>query len=258
MYTVVSGTRLPGPSPAGGLRSPLPTGSRADDVYEMLRGRILEGELKPDEFLVEDAIAKAASVSRTPVREALHRLEMDGLVQSRGRSVVVVGLSAEDLAELCIVQESLEGLAARLAALARSEIDVTTLQHLLSEIELVSLDDDVTRLVDLDHAFHESIWTSARNRYLAQQLMLLRTLIERRDSTPLANARRREEALVEHAAIVHAIAKHDAEAAEAASKAHFRNALARRMLNASLVGRRSTGLDPAVSPDPTNPDETLR
>jgi DNA-binding GntR family transcriptional regulator len=212
--------------------------SLADTVYESLRSRILNGELRPNDRLIEQAIAEQLGVSRTPVREALHRLEVDGLVQSKGRSIVVVELSAEDLAELCTVREALEGLAARLAALARSEIDVGTLEQLVAQNREALANDDVLGAVEINHAFHEVIWTSTRNRYLARQLGLLRSLIERRQSTTLATSDRRAEALSEHITIVHAIATRDPDLAEASARAHFRNALSIRILNARMAGRR--------------------
>jgi DNA-binding GntR family transcriptional regulator len=213
--------------------------SRADEVYESLRYRILNGELTPNERLIEQTIAADAGVSRTPVREALHRLEVDGLVESKGRSIVVAGLSAEDLSELGTVRESLEGLAARLAALARSDIDVATLERLVADSEEAVASDDVARFVEINHAFHEVIWTSARNRYLARQLALLRSLIERRQTTTLASRERRAEALIEHAAIVRAVIARDPDSAEAAARAHFRNALTIRILNAHLANQPS-------------------
>jgi DNA-binding GntR family transcriptional regulator len=214
-----------------------PNQSRADEVYESLRYRILNGELTPNNRLIEQAIATDAGVSRTPVREALHRLEVDGLVESKGRSIVVAGLSAEDLSELGTVRESLEGLAARLAALARSDIDVATLERLVADSEEAAANDDVARFVEINHAFHEVIWTSARNRYLARQLALLRSLIERRQSTTLASRERRADALIEHAAIVRAIVARDPDSAEAAARAHFRNALTIRILNTHLANQ---------------------
>jgi DNA-binding GntR family transcriptional regulator len=204
--------------------------SRAEEVYESLRQQVLDGSLRPNDRLIEQAIAQEAGVSRTPVREALHRLEVDGLVQSKGRSIVVAELSGEDLTELCTVREALEGLAARLAALARSEIDVATLRQLLVECGEAAKDDDVSRFIDNNHAFHEVTWASARNRYLARQLGLLRSLIERRQSTTLADPARRIEALNEHAAIAHAIATGDPDLAEASARAHFRKASSIRIL----------------------------
>ena len=209
--------------------------SRADDVYESLRTQILDGELRAGDRLIEQTIAETAGVSRTPVREALHRLEVDGLVQGKGRSIVVVELSAEDLAELCTVRESLEGLAARLAALARSDIDVDTLERLLADSRDAAENDDIERFIDNNHAFHEVIWASGRNRYLARQLGLLRSLIERRQTTTLGDSGRRTEALSEHASIVHAIGTRDPDLAEASARAHFRNALSIRILNARMA-----------------------
>lgn len=222
--------------------------SRADEIYESLKVRIAGGELQPGDRLVEQTIAADAGMSRTPVREALHRLEVDGLVESKGRSIVVVEFSAEDLAELGTVRESLEGLAARLAALARSDIDVGTLERLLAESKDAADTDDVARFVELNHAFHDVIWTSARNRYLARQLGLLRSLIERRQDTTLATHERRSEAQIEHTAIVHAIVTRDPDAAEAAARAHFRNALSIRILNAQFSRQASATALPSRRP----------
>jgi DNA-binding GntR family transcriptional regulator len=211
--------------------------SRADEVYHALREAILSGELAPHERLVEQTIAVETKVSRTPVRQALQRLEMDGLVESRGRSVVVVDPSSEGLSELCVVRENLEGLAARLAAHAHSDIDLGTLERLLEQSESAVDAGDVEALVDLNHAFHELIWASARNRYLARQLDLIRALIERRQSTTLSDPDRRIAAQAEHRAILAAIAARDPQAAEEAARLHFRHALALRMLNAHLPSR---------------------
>lgn len=240
MYTVVSKppSHRAGDEPRR-LGSGAGTTSRAEEVYRILRRQILDSELLPDEPLVEEVIARATSRSRTPVREALHRLEMDGLVQSRGRSVVVASLSTDELSELCVVRECLEGLAARLAATARSDIDVSTLEGLHEEMGRAAAAGDLGRLVDTNHAFHEVVWTSSRNRYLTQQLELLRAVIERRQSTTLADPRRRDHTIGEHAAIVDGIARRDAAAADAAARAHLHNAFAARLVNLSLSGRRA-------------------
>ena len=202
---------------------------RADELYEYLRGAILDGTLPPEERVVEQKIAKMASVSRTPVREALHRLEMDGLVAAGGRGLVVVDHSIAEMTELCTVREELEGFASRLGASSRSELDLATLEQIVEESREATTAHDVPRLIELNHLFHETIWESARNRYLARQLGLLRGLIERRGSSTLADPKRQTEALAEHVAIFDAISRQDPEAAAQATHEHFRKAMGLRL-----------------------------
>lgn len=204
-------------------------GPRADEVYRYLRAAILRGELEPSERLVEQAIAERAQVSRTPVREALHRLEEDGLVRSGSRGVAVVELSDDELYELCVVREGMEGLAARLAAAARTELAIASLRHILDETRAAIDAGDVGRLVDLNHAFHETVWRAARNRYLANELALLRSLIERLQATTLSVPDRQVEALAEHERLVQALDDGDAAAAEAITRRHFQTAMAIRL-----------------------------
>src|SRR5262249_20726565 len=122
--------------------------------------------------------------------------------------------------------------------------------------EEAAANDDVARFIDINHAFHEVIWASGRNRYLARQLGLLRSLIERRQHTTLATRERRAEAQIEHSAIVHAIVTRDPDSAEAAARAHFRNALAIRILNAHLADESTASA--SLAPGPRLPSEQGR
>lgn len=204
-------------------------GSRAQKLYEFLRNAILDGTLKPNERLIEETIAALASVSRTPVREAIRRLEADELIQNTGQGLVVVACSPDDLAELCTVREALEGLATRLAAASRSEIEVLSLHNILSDYRKATAQQDIPQLVALNHAFHETIWQAARNRYLFQQLITLRNLIERLQKTTLAIPSRQQEALAQHELVLDAIVKRDADEAERLACQHFREAMAIRI-----------------------------
>jgi DNA-binding GntR family transcriptional regulator len=204
---------------------------RAGNLYQALRRAIVEGELAPGERLVERALASKYSVSRTPVREAIHRLEMDGLVEITRSGAVVVDVSAEQLSDLCAVREALEGFASRLAATSASELDVQALRALLRASEQVVMASDVERQVELNHIFHETIWHSTRNRYLIRQLAMIRQLIERRGTTTLGTPGRQAESLAEHDAILKAIEARDPEGAESAAKAHFRKAMLLRLVS---------------------------
>jgi DNA-binding GntR family transcriptional regulator len=209
-------------------------GSRAQKLYEFLRNAILNGTLEPNERLVEETIAALASVSRTPVREAIRRLEADDLIQNTGQGWVVGAFSPDELAELCTVREALEGLASRLAATARSEIEVLGLRRILSDYRKATEQQDVPRLVALNHAFHETIWQAARNRYLFQQLVTLRSHIERMQKTTLSIPSRQQDSLVQHELLLEAIVRRDAEEAERLTCQHFREAMALRMTMGSV------------------------
>ena len=204
-------------------------GSRAEQLYAYLRRAIHEGDLRPNERLVEAEIAELAGVSRTPVREALHKLQVDGLVTVTGRGFVVGTVSTDELVELCAVRETLEGMAAGLAARSRTEMDLIALRHVAEEFRSAAARGDVPDLVRLNHAFHDVIWQAARNRYLARQLQALRGQIERLQPTTLADPKRQGIANAEHQAIVAAIEAQDVDGAERATRDHFQGAMALRL-----------------------------
>lgn len=203
--------------------------SRAHELYECLREAIFDGDLGPGERLVEDIIAAVAKTSRTPVREALRKLEVEGLVQDAGRGMVVSAPTSGELADLCAVREVLEGMAARLAAVSRSDTEAEILRRVFDEVRLATERGDVDRLVEANRDFHDTIWQATRNRYLGQQLATLRGFIERLQPTTLRNQRRRSEALEEHQRILTAIVERDPGKAEEYARQHFRNGEAARI-----------------------------
>jgi DNA-binding GntR family transcriptional regulator len=212
---------------------------RADELYDHLRAAIIQGDLQPNERLVEQAIAEQAQVSRTPVREALQRLEVDGLVRISSRGMVVVEFSDDELVELCVAREGMEGLAAGLAAIVRSDFTIATLERILEQTREATDAHDTYQLVSLNHAFHETIWQGARNRYLASELRLLRSLIERLQTTTLSSRPRQLESLREHTEIADALRRKDAADAEAVTRRHFRTAMSIRLSRRAMLANRS-------------------
>lgn len=205
--------------------------SRAEELYTYLRTAILSGELRPSERLVENAVAELANVSRTPVRQALHQLESDGLLrESKNGGMEVFGFSLDELSDLCAVREVLEGMATRHAATACSAMELALLKG-VTEAERQAVEDGSAPelQVELNHRFHETIWNASRNRYLASELRSLREMIEQRQGTTLRSIERRRGALEEHRAIVEAIAARDSDGAENAAREHFRNAMVARL-----------------------------
>lgn len=206
--------------------------SRARELYDVLREAILAGSLEAGERLVEESIAALASVSRTPVREAIRRLEADGLVEDSGSGPVAVSVRSDALGEMCVVREALEALASRLAAQGRTELDLLTLEDLAARWR-AALENDASEseLVRLNHAFHETMWQASGNRYLVEQLRVLRGRIELSGRSTLSSPERAAEAMSEHAALIEAVAQRDANAAEELARLHFRRAMAIRLAN---------------------------
>ena len=211
--------------------------SRSQALYEHLRRAIHDGTLRPGERLVEESLAAAAGVSRTPVRETLRRLEAEGLVEEANRGIVVTSLSDADLLELCAVREVLEGMAASLAAQSRSDFEAKTLEQVLGRMRSHTEQEDVEALVALNRIFHETIWKASKNRLLARKLSDLRGMIERMHDPALASMERRHASLLEHQRIVEAVAAGDPARAEEVTREHFQNAEAFRAAQGLLTQR---------------------
>lgn len=226
---------------------------RAVELYELLRTVILDGTLAADERLVEESIAAAAGVSRTPVREALHRLEVDGLVQNSSRGTIVTAFTLEELADLCSVRETLEAMATGLAASSMTDMELITLRGVQQAYRDATAAADLQRLTDTNHAFHETIWQGSRNRYLRERLVVLRSQIERLQETTLGTESRRLEALGEHEQILAAIEQRDSETAERVARLHFRKAMAMRLTNRRLAMRVEGLSEPPNGPPQARP-----
>lgn len=204
--------------------------SRGAMVYELVREWIAAGQLRPGERLSEEDLARRAGVSRTPVREALKRLEAEGFVQVIPyRGVVVAEPSADEVADLCVVRDALEELAARLAAQSISEVELLAMEHLQEEFEEAVAQGDVDRMVETNNAIHEAIWRASRNRLLAHQLRQLRDRILTHQTTSYLLPGRREEACQEHREILEALRDRDPDRAGEAARRHFRLAEAARL-----------------------------
>lgn len=189
----------------------------------------MSGRLRPNERLVESQLATAYSVSRTPVREALHRLAVDGLVEETGRGATVRAISAKELAEISAVRESLEAMAASLAAMYRTNAEMLALHQIIDQLREATLQGERQRLAELSEVLHQSIARACRNDYLIDQLLHLQRLIHLRQKNSLGQPARQAQALAEHEAIVDAIERQDALAAETLTRRHFQEVTAVRL-----------------------------
>lgn len=205
------------------------------DAYALVLGAIDVGIYRPGDRLVESELAEQFGVSRTPIREALQRLETQSLLTRDGRSLIVASLDHNQLAELYVVRTELEGLAARLAARHAAPEEIRVLREMLEEDR--SFLGDPEALSKANRRFHKQIHLASHNRYLVQQLDLVHRTMALLATTSLAVEGRGETALNEHEMIVEALEERDGEAAHSALKSHISKAFETRLkLDALDVG----------------------
>lgn len=197
------------------------------DAYQLILDAIDVGTYRPGDRLVESELADRFGVSRTPIREALQRLETQSLLSRDGRSLIVASLDHNQLAELYVVRCELEGLAARLAARHATDEEIKVLQEMVESDR--ALVDDPAALARANRRFHRQVHLASHNRYLVQQLDLVYRSMALMATTSLAAAGRGETALAEHEKIVEAISHGEGDAAYEALKSHISTAFVQRL-----------------------------
>ena len=190
-------------------------------VYEELKMQILKGSIIPGTRMMEVELAEEMGVSRTPIREAIRKLEKEGLVTIEPRRGAYASMiSTEDLVEILEVRQDLEGLAAYFAADRMTDAQMEALRQVSA-----SYDDAVKRgnmedMIKHDTRFHHIIVESCRNKILVQMIEQLQELVLRFRYIYYDNFRRAENMPEEHAAILAAIAEGNADKARAAADIH--------------------------------------
>lgn len=212
-------------------------------VFEALREAIIAGKLKPGERLMEVQVAEALGVSRTPVREAIRMLEREGFVLMMPRKGAYVSdISIKDIASVFEIRRALEGLAAELAAERATPEHLERLERHLVELSACVERGDVTKFVELDTQFHETVYEASRNERLAPIVSLLREQIQRFRTRTLSNPGRMRVALDEHRALVEALADRDVERARELASDHIESA--ENLLMALIQAEESKGREP--------------
>lgn len=199
------------------------------DAYGLILDAIDIGTYKPGNRLVESELADRFGVSRTPIREALQRLETQGLLTRDGRSLIVASLDHNQMAELYAVRTELEGLAARLAAQHASVEEIRVLQEMI-DIDR-GVQGDPISLSRSNKRFHKQLHLASHNRFLVQQLDLVYRSMALLATTSLAVEGRGQVALDEHQSIVTAISDRDGAAAYEAVKQHLSQAFVTRLMH---------------------------
>jgi transcriptional regulator, GntR family len=189
-------------------------------VFESMRDAIISGILKPGERLMEIQLAEEMGVSRTPVREAIRKLELEAFVIMVPRKgAYVAGVSHKDVADVFEIRTALEGLAAGLAAERITADEIEEMERVLLFAD--GEEKDLEKIVQRDTDFHDLLYKASRNNRLLQILANLREQIQRFRATSLAVPGRILYAIKEHRAIVEALAEHNSELAKELMEAHI-------------------------------------
>lgn len=194
-------------------------------VFETLRDAIITGKLGPGERLMEIQLAEEMGVSRTPVREAIRKLELEGFVVMVPRKgAYVAGVSIKDIADVFEVRAALEALAASLAAERITDEELDQLERSLVSINEVSDGKNINKVVESDIDFHDLLYQASRNQKLINIITNLKEQLQRYRATSLAVTGRTKDAVDEHRAIVEALAERNGELAAELARRHIENA----------------------------------
>lgn len=198
--------------------------SLADQVFDHLENDILSGKYQRGEILTESKLSAELGVSRTPIREALRRLEQEHLIEESGKGSVVIGINEKDLEDIFMIRKSLECQVAALAAKNRTEEQLKQLREALEFQEFYLNKKDPDQIKLMDSRFHETLYKLSGSTAFYDTLVPLHKKIQKYRRASVTNSSRAEASVAEHRKIYEAIeAKNTALAAKYASE-HVENA----------------------------------
>lgn len=193
-----------------------------DIVFQTLRNAILTGELEPGERLMETQLGEKLGVSRTPIREAIRKLELEGLVIMVPRKgAQVAPFTEKDIIDVLEVRASLEALAARLACKRMDDRAFLRLQLVITEYEYALRDGDIETMIEKDVEFHETIFNASQNDRLIQLFSSMGEQIQRYRVTYFKNVTESERVLAEHNALLDALKARNEELAASLATEHI-------------------------------------
>lgn len=203
--------------------------SIADQVFEQLENEILSGKYERGDGISEQSLSQELGVSRTPIREAIRRLEQEHLLEDSGKGLVVVGITDEDVEDMFEIRIRLEGLAASRAAVNISEEMLKQMEETLEMqrfyIEKHNPEDDRSdRIKDLDSDFHKLLHEASGSTVLYDTLEPIQMKITKLRKASVSKKSRAIESNDEHIAILAALKEHNAAKAEELTVLHAKNA----------------------------------
>ncbi len=194
-------------------------------VFEQLEEAILNGQLQPGDNLIETKLSQQFGVSRTPIREAIRQLELEGLVQLiPNKGAVVLGVTTQDIEDIYSIRMLIEGLAVRWTIDKITQEEIEELQESVELLEFYIHKKNPQHLEKFDSKFHDLIYNACKSRPLKHMLSMFHHYIQGSRASSLAIPGRAEEVLKEHKGILDAIIECDSEKAEKLMYQHIRNA----------------------------------
>ncbi len=198
--------------------------SLAEQVFERLESDILTGKYQRGEVLTELRLVSDLGVSRTPVREAIRKLEQEHIIEVSARGIVILGVTEQDLEDIFAVRMKIEGMASYHAAKNMTDEELSELRETLELQEFYVGKKDPDRIKTMDSRFHQLIYRFCGSTVLFDTLMPLHKKVQKYRRASVEDNTRAQQSAKEHRAIYEAIAAHDAELAERRTTDHIANA----------------------------------
>ena len=200
------------------------TVSLADQVFEHLETDILSGKYSRGEILTESKLSAELGVSRTPIREALRRLEQEHIIEESGKGSVVIGITENDLVDIFLIREKLECMAASLAAERCTEAQLAELKETLEFQEFYLSKQDAEHIKLMDNKFHRTLYKLTGSMTFFDTLVPLHKKIQKYRRASVESKSRAAASVEEHRRIFEAIAAKDSKLASKYAKEHVENA----------------------------------
>ena len=198
-------------------------GSLGNKIFNVLRDKILNEEYVKGQKLNEVALAKQLNISRTPIREALKQLELEGLVKSiPNKGVYVKGFSPRDIDDMFEIRCALEGLAIQLAIDRMDEEHLAKIKDVFELMEFYTAKKDQEKINDLNILYHETIYQATQSQYFEQLLKDVHYYVSVTSRHSITQPERLETAIIEHRAILDAIVSGDKKLAQDTIQKHIR------------------------------------
>ena len=196
--------------------------SLGEHVFESLKHSIVRGKISSGEWLVESHIAETLGISRTPVREAIHKLEREGLIERQPRGgFTVLGLDRDDIEETFGIRSVLEGYAARLAAVKHDPQELENLEHKIDEFQNALDRKKMNLLPAINTEFHDLLYSLSKSPKLINMINGLRDQIYRYREMILKEKKFASTSNLDHKKMLKYIRKRDAEGAERLVRDHI-------------------------------------
>jgi DNA-binding GntR family transcriptional regulator len=200
------------------------TVSLADQVFEHIERDILSGKYERGEIVTESKLSAELGVSRTPIREALRRLEQEHLIEESGKGSIVIGISEKDLEDIFLIRKQLECLAASMAAKNHTDEQLAELKETLELQEFYVTKADTEHVKYMDNKFHRILYKLTGSTVFYDTLVPLHRKIQKYRRASLQSKSRATESVLEHRKVYEAIASRDEDLAAKTVLEHIENA----------------------------------